>query len=130
MKNRWIAAIGMAVLTVGSTAWAQVPTPTVPTTTIPGIRPTIPPVVEVFVECPLRTVATAITTPIPAPWWTTGQTGLPLKNVRVDIIGGRNTLRCDYAAAWVGDSTLGVVRLFPKGTTVCRPVPAKGFSCR
>ncbi len=42
MKNGWIAAIGMAVLTVGSTAWAQVPKPTIPTPTIPGIRPTIP----------------------------------------------------------------------------------------
>jgi len=124
MKNGWIAAIGMAVLTVGSTAWAQVPKPT-----IPGIRPTIPPVVEVFVECPLRKVTTAITTTIPAPWWTTGQSELPLRNVSVEIIAGKNTLTCQYPAAWVGDSTLSVMRLFPKGTTVCRPVPAKGFSC-
>lgn len=46
MKNGWIAAIGMAVLTVGSAAWAQVPGPTLPKPdprpTIPGIRPTIP----------------------------------------------------------------------------------------
>lgn len=44
MKNGWIAAIGMAVLTVGSAAWAQVPGPTIPTPTIPGVRPTIPPI--------------------------------------------------------------------------------------
>jgi len=52
MKSGWIAAIGMAVLTVGSMAWAQVPGPTipkpVPIPTIPGIRPTIPPIIK---EC-------------------------------------------------------------------------------
>ncbi|MBI4381335.1 MAG: hypothetical protein HY574_09110 [candidate division NC10 bacterium] len=49
MKNRWIAAIGMAVLTVGGMAWAGGaggPGPTIPklgpAPTIPGIRPTIP----------------------------------------------------------------------------------------
>jgi len=48
MKHGWIAAIGMAVLTVGSAAWAQVPKPTIPTPTIPGVRPTIPPIIK---EC-------------------------------------------------------------------------------
>ena len=124
MKNGWIAAIGMAVLTVGSTAWAQVPKPT-----IPGIRPTIPPVVEVFVECPLKSARTEMTTPLPAPWWSTPQVG-PLKNVRTDIIGGKKTLVCEYWAYWGGGCPVGVVREFPKGTTVCTPVPEKGFSCR
>jgi hypothetical protein len=131
MKIRRIAAIGMALLTVGSATWAQVPGPTIPPPTIPGPVPTIPPVAEEFVACPLKNVATAITTPIPAPWWTTGQSELPLKNVRVDIVGGRNVLRCDYLAAWVGNSTLGVVRHYPTGRTVCRAVPTRvGFLCR
>jgi len=144
MKNGWIAAIGMAVLTVGSTAWAQVPPPTIPkpapAPTIPGIRPTIPPSskpgpgliwppVEDFalVICPLETVVTQITTPIPAPWWQTPSQGR-LQNRRIDIVGGTKTLICEYNAG--RNRVWPVMRLYPEGKTECVLSPTvPGFSC-
>jgi hypothetical protein len=55
MKSGWIAALSIGLLIVGSLTWAGGPVgpgPTIlkpiPTPTIPGIRPTIPPVVK---EC-------------------------------------------------------------------------------
>jgi hypothetical protein len=144
MKNGWIAAIGMAVLTVGSTAWAQVPPPTIPkpgpAPTIPGIRPTIPPsstpgpgvviwppVVLNLIPCPLVTVVTQITTPIPAPWWQTPHQGR-LQNRRIDIVGGKKTLICEYNAG--RNRVWDVMRLYPEGTTECvLGLEGIGFSC-
>jgi hypothetical protein len=76
----------------------------------------------------LREARTEVTTSIPAPWWNTPYIGM-LQGVRTDIIGGQKTLICEYDAGRNPPRVWGVMRLFPKGTTVCRPVPAKGFSC-
>jgi hypothetical protein len=77
-----------------------------------------------FVQCPLETARTEITSTLPEPWWQTPQEG-KLRDVKVDLVGGKTTLSCGY---WAYSTTVYVMRLPPKGTSTCRPAK-NGFWC-
>ena len=77
-----------------------------------------------FISCPLESATTTITDPLPGPWWTTPQVG-KLQDVRVEMVGGNQTLMCGY---WAYSTTAYVMRPFPDGAKDCR-AENNGFRC-
>jgi hypothetical protein len=77
------------------------------------------------IKCPVDTVTTEITTPIPEPWRSTQQVG-KLTKVRTGNVAGQSTLECGY---WAYGTTVYVLRDFPDGTSACY-AEGNGFSCQ
>jgi len=78
-----------------------------------------------FIACPVREARTEITTPLPPPWSNTPQVGR-LTGLKIERIGGQNTLVCTYAAY---DTSVSIMRAFPAGKTQCTG-EGHGFRCR
>jgi hypothetical protein len=73
------------------------------------------------IACPLTEVRVEITTPLPSGWWNTPQIRR-LQSTRIDPVGGKPTLVCNY-----GEAAALVMRLPPPGM-VCHSV-LDGFIC-
>src|SRR5689334_16766193 len=78
---------------------------------------------EIF--CPVKEVRTAVTTPVPKPWWNTPQEG-GFQSAGVQEIGGKQTLVCRYM---VNGTVVSLMRLFPEGIRDCRAA-GNHFVCR
>ena len=87
-------------------------------------RPATPESGETFSPCPLKEARTDVVTPLPEPWFATPHVG-KLLGTRIDMIGGKKTLICDY---WAYSRSVAAMREMPIGLD-CRP-DADGFYCR
>lgn len=76
------------------------------------------------ISCPVSSVRTEITTPLPKPWWRTPQEG-NLVGTTIETIGGKSTLVCLYSAYGI---KVSVMRLPPAGMS-CKAAD-KGFYCQ
>lgn len=96
-----------------------------PTPSAPSEKSPAPPESgETFFPCPLKEARTDVVTPLPEPWFATPQVG-KLLGTRIDMIGGKKTLICDY---WAYARSVATMREMPVGLD-CRPGD-NGFYCR
>jgi hypothetical protein len=77
------------------------------------------------IPCPVPEIRAEITTKLPKPWWNTPQIGR-FESAEVQVIGGKQTLVCQYHAY---ATRVSVMRLFPEGTHECR-ASGNRFTCR
>ena len=77
------------------------------------------------IPCPVPEIRAEITTRLPKPWWNTPQVGR-FESAEVQVIGGKQTLVCQYHAY---ATKVSVMRLFPEGARECR-VNGNHFTCR
>ena len=79
---------------------------------------------ESIIKCPVSSIETDVTTPLPGEWWSTPQGG-KLSDTEVMNIGGRATLVCLYQ---MSGAEASVVREAPSGMD-CSAI-GSGFRCR
>ena len=68
-----------------------------------------------LIRCPVTRITTEVTTRLPEPWWQTPQGGR-LRTLRLEAVGGLQTLVCEFDANGVA---VWLMRRAPEGST-CR----------